>query len=582
MRIIKNFSALFFVLLLAIGCKTTSTNSSSSLKKTAAHKALSDKQKVDFQYLFYNANKEKILGNYELAITLFNQALNIDNSSDASYYELAKIFEKVSKNKESLACAKKAVAINPDNVWYLSFLGEALQKNNMKNEAVEIYEQLVKKDPDNINTYFDLANALINADKMNEAIKVYDKLEEKIGVKQELSMQKERIYLKLNKVDKAIAEIQKLIEANPKEIQYYNALAELYQANNLPEKALETYKKIQELDPDDAFVHLSLANYYRGIGNKEKTIEELKIAFSNKNLEIETAISILASYFTLIEKYSDVKEQALTLNKLLISTHPHEPKAYAIYGDFLYQDKQLDSARQAYRKAIKLDKEKFAVWQQLILIESELNDFNAMLSETEEAITLFPNQPLVYLFNGIAKNQLKKYTEAIEILNTGIKQVIDNKALLSQFYAQLGDVYYKLKNNKESDTAFDKALEQDNKNSYVLNNYSYYLSLRGDSLNKAEQMSLLSNTLEPNNASFQDTYGWILYRLNKFSEAKIWLEKAMKGGGDKSAVIIEHYGDVLYKLSEKEKAIEYWNKAKSIGPASEFLNKKIADQKLYE
>lgn len=580
MTIIKHIFALFFIFLLATGCKTTLPTA--SRKKVSDQKELSDKQRMDFQYLFYNANKEKILGNYELAITLFHQALSIDKNSDATLYELARIYEKVSKNKEALAYAKKAVALNPDNVWYLSLLGESLQKNNMKNEAIEIYEMLVKKDPDNLNAYFDLANVLINAGKLNEAVKVYDKLEEKTGIKEEVSIQKERIYLKLNKVDKAIDELQKLIQEFPKETKYYSVLADLYQANDMPEKAFETYKKILEIEPDNAFVHLSMAHYYRSTGDKEKTFEELKMAFSNKNLDVETGVSILSSYFTIIEKFPEIKEQAFTLNKLFIATHPLEPKAYAIYGDFLYQDKQLDSARQEYRKAIKLDKERFMIWQQLIFIESALNDFNAMYAETEEAMSLFPNQPLVYLFNGIAKIQLQKHKEAIEVLNAGLKQVVDNKAMSSQFYAQLGDVYYKMKNNKESDIAFDKALEQDGTNSYVLNNYSYYLSLRGDSLNKAERMSLLSNTLEPDNSSFQDTYGWILYRLDKFSEAKIWLEKAMKGGGDKSAVILEHYGDVLYKLNDKDTALDYWNKAKTIGSGSEFLNKKIADQKLYE
>ncbi len=579
MRFIYFLLAFTFSLVLGTGCK--STDKSAAIKRNESSK-LSDKNTVDFQNLFYNGSKEKILGNYEMAINLYLEALKIDNSCDACYYELARILEKVSKNKESLIYAKRAVTAKPDNQWYLVFLAASLQKNNMKDEAVAIYEQLTKKYPDEINYYFDLGNAQISAGKLSDAIKTYDKLEEKIGVKPDLSLQKERIYLKLNKVDKAISEIQKLIGEYPKDTQYYSVLAELYQANNLPEKAFEIYKKIQEMEPDNASVHLSLANYYRAAGNKEKTFEELKIAFSNRNLDIETAINILSSYFVLIDKYPEFKEQALTLNKLFVTTNPNEAKAHAIYGDFLYHTKQLDSARQQYRETIRLDKEKFIVWQQLLLIESELGDFKSMLSETEEAMTLFPNQPLVYLFNGIAKIQLKKYPEAVEVLKSGIKQVLENKAMLSQFYAQLGDAYYKLNNHKESDAAFDNALVQDPKNSYVLNNFSYYLSLRGDSLGKAERMSLMSNTLDPGNASFQDTYGWILYKLNKLQDAKLWLEKAMQSGGEKSAVILEHYGDVLFKLADLNKAVDYWKKAKASGEGSEFLDKKIREQKLYE
>jgi tetratricopeptide (TPR) repeat protein len=578
MKSIKYQLALFLLFLSVLGCKT----GQAPVSQKKAGSSLSEKNRMEFQYLFYNANKEKILSNYEPAILLFQKAISIDRSSDASYYELARIYEKTSQSKESLECARKAVAINPDNDWYQSFLAQALQKNNLKNEALPIYEKLTKKNPENISYYFEYASALINSGKLNEAIKVYDKLESKLGIKQELSLQKERIYLKLNKIDKAVIELQKLIGEFPKEVQYYGILAELYQANNLPDKALETYKKILALDPDNVTVHLSLANFYRSIGKKELTYEELKLAFASKNLEMETAINILSSYFLLIEKYPEFREQALTLNRLLIKTHPNEAKGYAIYGDFFYLNKQADSARTQYRKAIQLDKEKFAVWQQLLMIESELSDFNAMLLETNDALTYFPNQPLVYLFNGIAKIQVKKYTEALEILKSGIKQVVDNKAMLAQFYAQIGDAYYKLNKTKESDAAFDKALEQDNKNSYVLNNYSYYLSLRGDSLLKAERMSFLSNTLEPNNSSFQDTYGWILYKEGKYEEAKVWMEKAIKNGGEKSAVILEHYGDILFKMNEKQKALEYWINAKASGQGSELLDKKITDKKLYE
>jgi tetratricopeptide (TPR) repeat protein len=578
-NITKYWFGLLVLTVLLAACKTGPTAVS---KKKASGSTLSEKNRMSFQYLFYNANKEKILSNYEAAIGLFQQAIAIDPASDASYYELARIYEKASKGKEALVCARKAVALNPDNDWYQSFLAEALLKNNFKNEAVPIYEQLAKKNPENLSYYFDWASALINTGRFNDAIKVYDKLEAKIGIKPEVSLQKERLYLKLNKVDKAVAELLKLIEEFPKEVQYYGILAELYQANNLPDKALETFKKIEELDPSNVTVHLSLANFYRSIGKKDKTFEELKLAFSNKNLEVETAISILSSYFLMVEKYPEFKDQALTLNKLLIEKHPSEARGYAIYGDFFYMNKQLDSARTQYRKAIQLDKEKFAVWQQLMMLESEMADHAALLKETEEGLGLFPNQPLVYLFNGIAKIQLKQFHEAITVLRSGIKQVIENKPLLAQFYAQIGDAYYKLNKHKESDIAFDKALEEDNKNSYVLNNYSYYLSLRGDSLPKAEKMSLICNTLEPNNSSFQDTYAWILYKEGKFEEAKTWMEKAIKNGGEKSAVILEHYGDILFKMNDKEKALEYWSNAKLLGQGSEFLDKKITDKKLYE
>src|SRR3569832_436224 len=157
----------------------------------------------------------------------------------------------------------------------------------------------------------------------------------------------------------------------------------------------------------------------------------------------------------------------------------------------------------------------------------------------------YPDQPSTYFFNGFAKIQKKKYKEAIDVLNTGLKMVVDNKELEEGFYTSLGDAYNELKKYAESDESYDKALEINPKSANTLNNYAYYLSLRGEKLDKAEQMSKQSNELQPKQSSYEDTYGWIMYKMGKFNEAKTWIEKALADGSDKSAAVLEHYGDIL-------------------------------------
>ena len=161
--------------------------------------------------------------------------------------------------------------------------------------------------------------------------------------------------------------------------------------------------------------------------------------------------------------------------------------------------------------------------------------------------------------------------------------VVDNKNLEGQFYTNLGDAYNELKDYSKSDENYEKALSINSKDANVLNNYAYYLSIREDSLDKAEQMSRLSNELEPLQASYQDTYGWIMYKQNKLEEAKIWIEKAISNGANNSAAVLEHYGDILFKLGDTARAFENWQKAKEAGEgASEFLDKKILEKKLFE
>jgi Tfp pilus assembly protein PilF len=154
--------------------------------------------------------------------------------------------------------------------------------------------------------------------------------------------------------------------------------------------------------------------------------------------------------------------------------------------------------------------------------------------------------------------------------------------LLSQFFSTLGEAYYRIKKYTESDNAFENALRKNPNDATTLNNYSYYLSERGDKLEKAAEMSAKSNNLQPGQPSYLDTYGWILYKQKKYTEAKEWLKKALDSGGGGNSTILEHYGDVLFQLGEIENAIAYWKKAEENGGASEKLKKKIADKNIYE
>jgi tetratricopeptide (TPR) repeat protein len=229
-----------------------------------------------------------------------------------------------------------------------------------------------------------------------------------------------------------------------------------------------------------------------------------------------------------------------------------------------------------------LDNKNFTVWQQLFICQSQTSDFESMLKYTNEALTIYPDQAIVYYFNGVALQQTKKYAEAVKSFTTGSKLVVDNDDLLFRFYSGLGECYNEVKKYPESDNYFEKALKINPNDPFALNNYSYFLSERGENLEKAEAMSKRSNEIRPNQSSFEDTYAWILYKMGKYEDARTWLQKAMTNGASGNGTILEHMGDVLFKLGNTQDAIEYWNKAKIAGGASELLDKKIRDQKLYE
>jgi tetratricopeptide (TPR) repeat protein len=563
-------------------CKSQKGGLSDTSKSEHERSTLSDKELVQFKFLFFEANKDRILGNYDLAETHFYQALKIDPNSASCLYELSGISAFQGNKSQAIFFSKKASEIDPKNVWYQLQYATCLKDNKQLVGVTHVYERLVKDNPGNYDFYYELANSYLAINKPLEAIKVYDKIENNIGVTEESSMQKLKIYKNGNNIDKAVEEAKKLIKAFPKESKYYGILGELYQDKGLGEKALQAYNELLIIDPTNAYVHLSLADLYRNQKQNEKAFQEIKIAFLSKELDIDTKVKILLSYYSITETYSELKSDADELCRIIVAVHPDEAKAFSIYGDFLFRDKKYEEARSQYRISISLDKEKYALWNQLLIIESELNDFVSMQKESKDAMELFPNQATPYFFSGIANIQLKNFQAAVDDLTEGKEFVFDNNPFLSQFYASIGDAQNQLKNFVESDAAYDKSLALDPTNLSVLNNYSYYLSLRNKNLEKAESMSKKSNELEPNNNSYQDTYGWILYQMKKYDDAKVWVGKAIENGGKANGTLLEHYGDILFQLGDKEAAINYWIEAKKYSGHSGTIDKKIADKKLYE
>jgi len=545
-------------------------------------KELSDTERVKVTAIFIEASKERLIGNPANAAELFKECLKIDPNNAAAMYELGTIYFNARKDNEAVELVSNAIKIDPKNEWYRLLLADIYSQLKKYDDSAKEYEELANDFPKKPEFLYEWASELLKGGKYEEAIKVYNRIENSIGVTEEISIQKHSIYISMKQGDKAADEIKKLIAAFPDNSRYLGILADLYLSQKKKDEVFEIYGKMEKMNPSDPLLHLSLANYYREKGDQDKSYEELKKAFQNPDLDIDTKINILMSYYMITEVNKELTSQALELTQILVEAHPKEGKAFAMYGDFLFREGKMKEAQEAFRTTIKLDTSKFLVWSQLLQVDYNLSDYEGLLKESNEALELFPTQALVYLFNGIANIQLKKYDDAIAILKSGVAYAKKDKQLSTQFYSLLGDAYNFEKKHNESDEAYEQALELDPENSTVLNNYAYYLSLRKEKMDKAETMSKKSNELEPGNSSFEDTYGWIMYQQGKFKEAKEWIDKSLKSSETQSGVVLEHYGDALWQLGEKEVAVEYWNKAKAAGGGSDLLEQKVSSRKLVE
>ncbi len=532
--------------------------------------------------MLIDAKKEAMIGNPKGAGVLFRQYISRYPEDPVGYFELARLEAEQKNLEEAARLCRGACNLDPTNTWYQLFLAELCQGTSRISEAIDIYEKLIVNTPRNLDYLYQLAALYLQAEQYSNAIKTYNQIDEEAGVSEETAMQKQKIYLHLNDLKGAEREIRKLIAAFPDETRYYSILAEFYMANNMQDKALEIYKKIAVMEPDNAYIHMSLADYYRKSGNNEQAFDELKLGFANPNLDVDTKVNILLSFYTVNQIYNDLKDQAFILAKILIETHPKDPKVFSIYGDLLLQDKKMAEARETFLKVLSLDSSRYVIWEQVLQLDLQANELDHLLAYSQKAVELFPDQPLPYLFLGLANLQLKMNQPALKALASGANLVVDNNELLAQFYMYQGDALHAMKNDAEAFMAYERSLKFNEDNSYVLNNYAYYLSLDGRELDKAEKMSKKAVTLDPQNASFHDTYGWVLFKQGSYKDAATWILKAVQSEESPSAEVLEHYGDALYKLGDAAGALENWIKAKQKGPGSELLEKKITDKKYYQ
>jgi tetratricopeptide (TPR) repeat protein len=531
--------------------------------------------------LFFSALREKTVENFTLATEEFNQILSMDPQNDATLFELANLSKLKNNYTDARNFLEKAVTVKPDNEWYWVALADCYEKSNEIDKLENVFNELIRIDPDKVDYYYDKANVYFLEKRYDDALTVYKQIEEISGVTDDLVAKRQAIYLKQGRIDQAAADMEAMIKANPTQVRYYLFLAEVYNSNNLQDKALATLLSAEKIDPNNGQVHLALADIYRDKKDNEHSYKELTAAFAIPDLDIDQKLKIVLNY---VPKFPDpnAKASALELSRLLTVAHPDDSRAFALYGDMLLQNAKYKDAKENYKKSVQMNGQVYEVREQLIRLELSDNDVDGALKDGQDALSLFPNQAWLNYLVGVCYQQKKDFKKAVEYVKNASELETQDKELLSQAYSSLGDCYHSLNDLTKSDQAYDKALTYNPDNAYTLNNYAYYLSVRGVQLEKASAMSKHSNELQPDIASFEDTYAWILFKQKKYAEAKTWMEKALAHNKDNSPVQYEHYGDIMFQLGNTDAALQNWRKAKDNGGGSPILDKKINEKKYVE
>lgn len=575
------YFALAGMILLSCATQKQAVTATPEVKKVQ-ETVLTEEQRNEFEYLFIEGVKQKKLGNLTGAVSIFSRCLEIDPQSAVALFEMGSLHYANKDLTSASLLLEKAVAINPGNKWYKISLAQVYQQRRQFSEAANLYDELCKTEPANLEFLYSRAVLLGMAERNQEAVEAYNKLEKQTGLNDQISVAKQNLYLAMGKPEKAFEEINKLIESNPDEPQYYGLLAELYQQQGDKANALKNYNKILEIEPDNGFVHFSLASYYIEEGDFKQAFEHIKLAFLNDDLDADTKIQYYMMQTAQPGESDWTDAQIDELLEILHEKYPDDNRMFAIFADHLVRQSKLVEARDYLKKYLDTDKSSFEIWWQYLLISNDLQDWKRLYDDSKESIELFPNQSALYALNAVGALQTEQYEQALKIIAEGENCVGDNASLKIQFAVYRAEANYKLKHVEEAFQAYEDLIQLDPENYMAMNNYAYYLSVQEINLDKAERYSNKVIQANPNNPTYLDTHAWVLFKRKDYSLAKFYIESALENGGAQNGTLVEHYGDILYMLGEKSKAMEEWKRALELGNDSKVLLQKVNENRYIE
>ncbi|MFA6812178.1 MAG: hypothetical protein WCR45_03675 [Bacteroidaceae bacterium] len=580
----KNKILSFLLLLLVLSsCSSThqllrETESESEKNKIAV---ITPDQQRKYDYFFLEAMRLKELNSYSSAFGLLQHCLDINPSDPAALYEIAQYYMYLKQDTLGVSLLEKAVALAPDNYWYSQALCLTYQDQKQINKAIALLEDMVTRFPANkepLMNLFGLYNQEENYEKM---IYTLNRLEKRMGKNEQLSMQRFSVYQQMNDEKRAFAEIENLVKDYPANTHYKVVLGDLYMQYGKSQKACDIYNEVLAVESDDPEALYSLASYNDKVGHHEVYRQLLDSLLVNKKTSSDTKVEIMQRVIADNEKNGADSTKVVSLFSRALEEDLDDAQMPLLYAQYLLSKKMYEAAVPVLETAIQLDPTNKMARLMLISCAVKKDDYKQIINVCESGIIAIPDAIELYYYLAVAYNESGRTDEVIQVCNQALEHITSDskKEVVSDFYSILGDSYYTKKQSSKAFESYESALKYNASNIPVLNNYAYYLSVEHRNLDKAEEMSYKTVKSEPGNATYIDTYAWILFEKGKYAEAKIYIDSAMKGDGSKSDVIVEHCGDIYFMNGDVEDALMYWKKSLEMGNKSQTLKQKIEKKK---
>lgn len=535
----------------------------------------SGQQNTDYRYALIEAVKQKNLGNLPGAVELYKMVINENDSVAVAHYELGTLYAATGRTELATTHLERAFNLDRDNIWYFnSYVDVLMMAKDFKN-ARKLLKEKISFEENPVDHMYKLANLYFMADKSRKAIRQLERIENHYGLSDKVTLLKANIYEKEKKYDKALQEIERILNIFPESIDFRVVAAELALKSKNEELATDYYSSVFELDSTNIYALTNLTDYYREKNELEKSFFFLNRSFESEEIGYDKKMAILSFYLSdkqFVENYGEYLEELLLT---MLDQYPERKEIHLFATDYFIEKDNYELALETIRPLLRKSEQRYELWQQAILLANATGKSKTMLDIASVAVELFPDSTEIIYFKGIAEYELNEYEALIETFNSEDIEKMRNPLMRSQARTLEAEAYYHLENFRISDSLFRALLKDEPDNYVVMNNFSYYLSVRGESLNEAEALSAQVIEQYPDNGTYLDTYAWILFKRGEYEEAEKYIQLALKHGGENDPDVNEHAGDIAFKLGNQHIARKFYQKAIILGGNEELLLEKL-------
>jgi len=517
-----------------------------------------------------------LLEEYQKAVDEFRNNLKFYGESPGVNFMLSKSEAALNQNESAILSAQKAVNGDKNNYYYIQNLADIQIKSRLHGDAAQNYKKLIKLKPENSQNYLKLSDLYLLDENPKEALKILSDLEEILGPVNEITEKKQAILIQTNKLKDALKEGQKMAKVDP---EYNLQQAKILIDNGKSENAVLLLKDAINQNPNFFEAYNLLSEIYLKSGNKNGALEILQNSIHHESLPVAVKLNALSAYLSLSKdsQSEETIKENLNFVEKIIEKHPENGKTYVFKGDLLVKSKRLAEGREAYLKAVSLEKGIFEAWLAIIELDVKLMDFKAMAQHADKALQYYPNQAYFWYHHGFALKQTKEFDDALVSLEEAYRMSSNNPNLRNHIQASMGEIYGLQNNLSKAEGIFTEILNKDPKNEQVLNAYSLLLANEKKDLDKALKMSDLLIKSYPNQALYLDTRAWVYFQSGQYADALKAIDEAIRLSLKPISMILEHKGDILFKTGDKNSANTFWKNALDLDPTNKKLENKLKE-----